>query len=117
MAESDQPAGVAVDRWVRPLAHRLASQLQNAAYNCGYEDAHPGNATTRQDKADAKAREVLAALYAEIDRLEAGHARYETARRMNPRQWADAWKLNISTGKPFDEIVDDLRPFLGPNVF
>jgi len=75
MAESDQPAGVAVDRGVRPLAHRLASQLQNAAYNCGYEDAHPSNATTRQDKADAKAREVLAALYAECDRLAAAEAK------------------------------------------
>ncbi len=41
----------------------------------------------------------------------AGHDRYETARRMSPRQWADAWNLNISTGKGIDEIVDDLRPF------
>jgi hypothetical protein len=49
---------------------------------------------------------------AEIERLAVWHERYETARRMNPRQWADAWQLNISTGKPFDEILDDLRPFL-----
>jgi hypothetical protein len=112
-----QPALVGqVERDARPLAHRLASQLQNAAYNCGYEDAHPNNATTRQDKADAKARETLAALYAEIERLQVGHDRYETARRMNPRQWADAWALSISTGKGFDGIVDDLRPFLQPNL-
>ena len=53
----------------------------------------------------------------EIERLRAGHDRYETARRMNPQQWADAWKLNLSTGKPFDEIIDNLRPFMmGPNV-
>ena len=115
-AEELTAVGSPVERGVRPLAHRLASQLQNAAYNCGYEDAHPSNSTTRQDKADAKAREKLAALYEEIDRLAAGYERYETARRMNPRQWADAWKLNISTGKPFDEIVDDLRPFLRPNA-
>jgi len=43
-----------------------------------------------------------------------GYERYETARRMNPAQWADAWKLNISTGKSFDEIIDDLRPFVRP---
>ena len=55
-------------------ARKLASQLQNAAYNCGYEDAHPSNATTRQEKADAKCREVLAALYAEIARLQASGA-------------------------------------------
>ena len=53
----------------------------------------------------------------EIERLRAGHDRYETARRMNPQQWADAWKLNLSTGKPFDEIIDNLRPFMmGPNA-
>lgn len=45
-------------------------------------------------------------------KLRIGFERYETARRMSPRQWADAWTLSISTGKGFDEIVDDLRPFL-----
>lgn len=58
-----------------PNARKLASQLQNAAFNCGYEDAHPSNATTRQAKADAKCREVLAALYAECDRLAAAEAK------------------------------------------
>jgi len=48
----------------------------------------------------------------ELERLRLGYERYETARRMNPQQWADAWKLNISTGKAFDEIIDDLRPFV-----
>jgi hypothetical protein len=51
-----------------------------------------------------------------VARLQVGHDRYEVARRMNPAQWRDAWLLNIKTGKPFDEIVDDLRPFLCPNV-
>lgn len=51
---------------------------------------------------------------AEIERLRVGHERYETARRMNPRAWADAWQLNLTTGKPFDEIIDDLRPFVRP---
>lgn len=52
----------------------------------------------------------------EVARMHKGHERYETARRMNPQQWADAWKLNCSTGKPFDEIIDDLRPFMGFNA-
>lgn len=73
-ASPDTVAGQ-VDRGVRPLAHKLASQLQNAAYNHGYEDAHPANATTRQDKAAAKACEVLAALYAECDRMAASEAK------------------------------------------
>jgi hypothetical protein len=51
----------------------------------------------------------------EIERLRDGYQRYETARRMNPRQWADAWKLNTTTGKPFDEIIDNMRPFMVPN--
>ena len=41
-----------------------------------------------------------------------GCHRYETARLMPPAQWAEAWNLNITTGKPFDEIIDDMRPFL-----
>lgn len=40
--------------------------------------------------------------------------RYQTARRMNVPQWKDAYLLNIKTGKPFDEIIDDLRPFMAP---
>ncbi|MFA6204503.1 MAG: hypothetical protein WC710_15095 [Gallionella sp.] len=50
----------------------------------------------------------------EIERLRVGYDRYEVARRMSPQQWADAWRLNISTGKPFDEIIDQLRPFMIP---
>lgn len=53
----------------------------------------------------------IAYLERRVAELEIGHNRYEVARRMNPRQWADAWQLNVSTGKPFDEIIDDLRPF------
>ena len=50
-----------------------------------------------------------------LERASVGHKRYETARRMNPRQWADAWKLNTTTGKHFDEIIDDMRPFMVPD--
>ena len=52
----------------------------------------------------------------ELAELRLAAERYETARRMNPRQWADVWKLNISTGKPFDEIIDNLRPFMMPGA-
>lgn len=53
----------------------------------------------------------LATLLQQCETWRIGHERYETARRLNPQQWADAWRLNISTGKPFDAIIDDLRPF------
>ena len=52
---------------------------------------------------------------AEVEKLRIGHQRYETARRMSPLAWQSAWQLNTATGKPFDEIIDDLRPFVAPN--
>lgn len=52
----------------------------------------------------------------ELNELRLARDRYETARRMNPRQWAAAWELNIKTGKPFDAIIDDMRPFMVPNA-
>lgn len=51
----------------------------------------------------------------ELAELRRAAQRYETARRMSPRQWAEAWQLNLTTGKPFDEIIDNLRPFMMPN--
>ena len=50
----------------------------------------------------------------QLERLRLAAQRYETARRMSPVQWAAAWKTNIETGKPFDDIIDDLRPFMFP---
>ena len=49
----------------------------------------------------------------EIDRLRKDAERYRTARCMTPYQWSAAWELNVTTGKPFDEIIDNMRPFVG----
>ena len=43
----------------------------------------------------------------ELEDLSKAKERYETARKLNPRQWAEVWRRNIATGKPFDEIIDD----------
>lgn len=94
-----------LDREVRP--HCSHCRFPLPASDSGLR--HYGTHTAHQES------ECLRLLHAEIERLRVGHERYETARRMNPRQWADAWKLNISTGKGFDQIVDDLRPFMRPN--
>jgi hypothetical protein len=67
-----------------------------------------GETTTKQ-------RRAIHAAADEIERLKIGHDRYETARRMTPRQWSDAYQLCINTGKPFDEIIDHMRPFMRPN--
>lgn len=50
----------------------------------------------------------------ELTELRQGFERYEVARRMNPQAWQAAWQLNVTTGKPFDEIIDQLMPFLVP---
>ena len=51
----------------------------------------------------------------EIERWRVGYERYETTRMMSPAQWGDAWRLNLKTGKGFDEIIDNLRVFLRPS--
>lgn len=51
----------------------------------------------------------------QFNQLKANAERYAIVRQMNPRQFAAAWQLNISTGKPFDEIISDLAPFAGLN--
>ena len=50
----------------------------------------------------------------EIDRLTIAHNRYETARRLTPQQWAAIYDLNLKTGYRFDEIIDNMRPFMFP---
>lgn len=61
--------GAPLDRGVRPHAIRLASQLQSAAYSHGYEDGHPSNATTRQDKYSAASQRLLSELREAIELL------------------------------------------------
>lgn len=50
----------------------------------------------------------------EMEKYKKGWERYEIARLMNVRMWGDAFELNIKTGKPFDQIIDELKPFLRP---
>lgn len=40
--------------------------------------------------------------------LETVKSRYETVRRMNPRQFTNLFKTNIEQGIPFDELVDNM---------
>ena len=61
--------GPRLDRGVRPHAIRLASQLQSAAYSHGYEDGHPSNAITRQDKYSAASQRLRGELCEAIELL------------------------------------------------
>lgn len=53
----------------------------------------------------------------ELTNLRIGFERYETVRRMNPELWTKSWLLSIETGKPFDQIIDELKPFIGSGKF
>jgi hypothetical protein len=54
------------------------------------------------------------ALRADAEQLRVGHDRYETVRVLSVPQFQDAYVLNRRTGKPFDEIIDDLRLNMRP---
>lgn len=58
----------------------------------------------------------ITALRAEVAALQEDAERYATVRLMNASQFRDALLLNRRTGKPFDEIVSDLRPFFCPEA-
>jgi hypothetical protein len=62
------------------------------------------------DALEQQAAEIEA-LRADAERWRIGHDRYETVRLLSVPQFQDAYILNRRTGKPFDEIIDDLRPF------
>lgn len=70
---------------------------------------HSESAYERAKAAHAKLSDSLTALVSCAER-------YEIARRMNPQQWKAAWALNLETGKPFDQIIDEMRPFMRPNA-
>jgi len=84
----------------------------NGPGGCGASSGFYGTFFEAIDAWNTRATDPrIAELEAENARLRIGYERYETARRMNARQWSDAMSLNFSTGKPFDEIIDDLKPF------
>lgn len=58
-------------------------------------------------------KRYVSAIREEIEQLRKDAERYRTARCMTPHQWSAAWELNVATGKPFDEIIDNMRPFVG----
>ena len=62
---------------VRPLAVRLAQRLQAAAYNHGYEDAHPADSERRQNETSAMSQQLLSDLRDEITRLVADAQRHD----------------------------------------
>lgn len=108
---SQKPAvGAPVERGVRPHAIRLASQLQSAAYSHGYEDGHPSNATTRQDKYSAASQRLLSELREAIELLiaERDNARADLAVE---KRWGELWYF-VSDEEPlkFEKIVSEWTP-------
>jgi hypothetical protein len=94
--------------------NRCYRTIKNLYPHVPFDFGRVGTAHNALDDAVTQATHASGIL-AHIEEARVSHGRYETSRRMNPMQWADAWKLHITTGKPFDEIVDDMRPFMFPN--
>lgn len=57
------------------------------------------------------ARAIVDYFERENEQLKDAAELYEVVRRMNPRQFADAYRLNICWGKPFDDVIRALKPF------
>lgn len=53
-------------------------------------------------------RSKVQELQAEVEKYRTGYVRYETARRLNPRQWKVLWEHNLRTGEGFDQLIDQL---------
>lgn len=48
----------------------------------------------------------------DVARQRKGHERYETVRRLTPRQFSDMWRVSIRSDKPFDDLVDEMMPVM-----
>lgn len=48
----------------------------------------------------------------ELNRLRLGCERYETVKKLNSQQWQEMWRLKYVMLTPFDEIIDELKPFM-----
>lgn len=99
---------------------RFERWLEDAQHACDLHNASIDGAA-RADAKIAALQQSITIRDTEIARLETdlelariGARRYEVARRMGPRMWTDAHNLNVSTGKPFDQIIDELMPFCFP---
>ena len=73
---------------------------------------HSGYSSNAERKQNIKdLNEGEAELLSRLSEGQKAIDRYELIRRLSPREFSDIYQLNISTGKPFDEIVDNLLPF------
>jgi len=45
----------------------------------------------------------------ELSRYIVGYIRYEKLRKLNCRQYFELYEKNVKTGKPFDDLVDELE--------
>ena len=111
------------------LPKRLRASLRCDAINgdsfersvCAKQMREAADSLERADARIAELEQSVTVRDAEIARLETdlelariGARRYETVRRMGAHQWGDAHSLNLLTGKPLDQIIDELRPFMFP---
>ena len=52
---------------------------------------------------------IIGALVRERDELLVAARRYETVRKLNPRQFSELYERNITSGQSFDDLVDRIE--------
>ena len=50
----------------------------------------------------------VSSITSELTKHELGYERYEKLRKLNPRQFQELWETNLTTGQPFDGLVDKI---------
>lgn len=54
------------------------------------------------------------ALKAQAEEYRVGRDRYETLRLLNPHAFTELYALHLRGTKPFDQMVDELKPLVRP---
>lgn len=96
-----------LDRFLTLQGKSLAGFMEHEPKNLAiFKIIWQGATESMQSKLEAQSEELA--------KYKQGYERYETARLMNVQQWHDAYMVNIRTGKPFDQIIDELKLFYRP---
>lgn len=90
----------AQSRWLIEEAERLRAELSDTLLL--YKEATEHGLRWMNE---------AASLRVDLAEAKADAERYQTVRRMHAQAFAEAYRLSINTGKPFDEIIDESRPF------
>lgn len=112
-AEGKHPApcarhceSVAYEIEIRHLKSRLEVMTQSAQHWKANHDAQVELARILTERVDLPFERVDS--YRKWKDLKRDHDRYEALRKATPKQFLDIWTVCLSTGRHFDDMVDEL---------